>query len=207
MYGWQTADEKSTALAASRWSVRASRKSADLSKRYLTAGLLRLVRPSIPAQPAASRSDMPPGPWARARRNSLVPVLILRPRWIALCSIATDQGRDQAADRPEMPEIRRYGAMLCLASAPRIVPIRAESRIILAPMGAKPLDPAIGGNPLISAMLVCRDVPAPSAGADQVRSLRTQPRINGVVVWSSPMLTQNNSASPQGIADHIRRST
>jgi hypothetical protein len=32
------------------------------------------------------------------------------------------------------PEIRRCGAMLCFASAPGTVPIRAESRTILAPM-------------------------------------------------------------------------
>ena len=51
-----------------------------------------------------------------------------------------------------------------------------------------------------------RTEPTQRRCADRVPSLRTQPGINGVVVWSSPMLTQNNSASPQGIADHIRRS-
>src|SRR5271155_5565686 len=61
-------------LAASRWSVMALRKSTELSRRYFTAGLVRVSKPSMPAQPAASRNDMPPGPCAKARRSSSAPV-------------------------------------------------------------------------------------------------------------------------------------
>src|ERR1700756_3178359 len=64
-------------FAASRRSIMALRKSTALSRRYLTAGLLRVLNPSIPLQPAASRSDRPPGPWAKARRSNAAPGLEL----------------------------------------------------------------------------------------------------------------------------------